>query len=59
MMTAHLLAPEAYVLDHIVDAWIKNKSAEDIRFAAAEGYHGVQKCGIRGASNLFVTGWDH
>ncbi len=57
VMTAHLLAPEAYVLDHVLDAWINNQPAEEIRFAAAQGYHKVQKCGIRGASNLFVTGW--
>lgn len=57
VMTAHLLAPEAYVLHNVLDAWIEEKTDEETRFAAAQGYHNIQKCGIRGASNLFVTGW--
>ncbi len=57
VMTSNLLAPEAYVLDNVFNAWIKNLTEEEIRFAAATGYNNVQKCGIRGASNLFVTGW--
>ena len=57
VMTQHLLAPEAYVIDAIFDSWIKYKSPEEIRMSAARGYHGVQKCGLRGASNLFSTGW--
>ncbi|MFT5724349.1 MAG: hypothetical protein ACI9JN_001468 [Bacteroidia bacterium] len=57
VLTANLLAPEAYVLHNVLDAWVANKTDEETRFAAAEGYHGIQKCGIRGASNLFVTGW--
>lgn len=57
VMTQHLLAPEAYVIDAIFDSWIKYKSPEEIRMSAARGYHGVQQCGIRGASNLFSTGW--
>ncbi|MFT7590413.1 MAG: hypothetical protein ACI9UJ_000323 [bacterium] len=57
VMTANFLAPEAYVLDHVFDKWISNQPPEQIRFAAAQGYHNIQKCGIRGASNLFVTGW--
>lgn len=58
VMTAKLLAPEAYVLHNVLDAWVANKTPEETRFAAAQGYHNVQKCGIRGASNLFVTGWE-
>ncbi|MBO6515366.1 MAG: hypothetical protein JJ975_02345 [Bacteroidia bacterium] len=57
VLTSHFLAPEAYVLHNILRAWIDNKPAETIRFSAAEGYHSIQKCGIRGASNLFVSGW--
>ncbi len=57
VFTTNFLAPEAYVLHHIFDAWVAGKRPEDIRYAAAQGYHSIQKCGIRGASNLFVTGW--
>jgi hypothetical protein len=58
VMTANLLAPEAYVLHNVLEAWVNNSTSEEIRFAAAQGYHNIQKCGIRGASNLFVTGWE-
>lgn len=57
VFTAHLLAPEAYVLHAVLDSWVANKNDEAIRYSAAQGYHNIQKCGIRGASNLFVTGW--
>lgn len=57
VFTSHFLAPEAYVLHPVFEAWIANKTPEEIRFSAAQGYHGVQKCGMKGASNLFVTGW--
>jgi hypothetical protein len=55
--TSNLLAPEAYVLHGVLEAWIANRAPEQIRLAAAQEYNRVQNCGIRGASNLFVTGW--
>lgn len=55
--TTHLLAPEGYVLHHILEAWLGGKTAEEIRYSAAVGYHKYQKCGMRGASNLFKTGY--
>ena len=58
VMTSNLLAPEAYILHYVLDQWVENKSEEEIRMAAGQGYHDIQKCGLKGASNLFVTGWD-
>lgn len=57
LLTTNLLAPEAYVLHAVLDAWINDKSPAEIRKAAGQGYHNVQKCGLRGATNLFCTGW--
>jgi len=55
--TTHLMCPEAYTLTAMVDSWIKNEKPETIREKVAQAYNKYQKCGIRGARNLFVTGW--
>jgi hypothetical protein len=55
--TTNLLAPEAYVIKHVIEAWASFKSVEEIRYSAAEAYNKYQKCGINGASRLFKTGW--
>lgn len=55
--STHLMAPEAYVLEGIVDAWVNGKSNSEVREAAAQAYHKYQKCGINGARNLLVTGY--
>jgi hypothetical protein len=52
-----LMSPEAYTLKAAIDGWIKNESAEQIRTRAAAAYHQYQKCGMKGARNLLVTGW--
>lgn len=57
LWTTGLMAPEAYTLDAAVQGWIKNESAESIQHRAAAAYHKYQKCGIKGASNLLVTGY--
>jgi hypothetical protein len=51
------MAPEAYTLTSAIDGWILNESSEEIRARAAKAYHQYQKCGLRAAENLFVTGW--
>jgi hypothetical protein len=52
-----LMSPEAYTLKAAIDGWIKNESAEQVRTRAAAAYHQYQKCGIKGARNLLVTGF--
>ncbi len=53
-----LMSPEAYTLKWAIDGWILNESDAQIRERAAQAYHYYQKCGIRGARNLLVTGYN-
>ena len=55
--TTGLMAPEAYTLKASIDGWILNETDDQIRERAAQAYHKYQKCGIRGARNLLVTGY--
>ena len=55
--TTHFMAPEAYTLHAIIDNWMKNKSGTEADEAAAQAYNKYQNCGIRGARNLFKTGY--
>jgi hypothetical protein len=55
--TTGLMAPEAYTLKWALDGWVHEKSDTEIRELAAQAYHHYQKCGIRGARNLLVTGY--
>ena len=57
LCSTHLLAPEAYTLEAVINAWAQLKSDQDIRMAAARTYNQYQKCGIKGATNLFRSGW--
>ncbi|MFB6318839.1 hypothetical protein [Saccharicrinis sp. FJH54] len=57
LWTNHLMAPEAYTLKAAIDGWIKNESGEQIKERAAQAYNQYQKCGIRGARNLFSSGF--
>lgn len=52
-----LMAPEAYTLKWAIDGWIKKETNEQIKERAAQAYHKYQKCGIRGARRLLVTGY--
>lgn len=57
LWTTGLMAPEAYVLKAAVDGWMLREDGEKIRRRAAEAYNRYQKCGMKGAMNLFATGW--
>ncbi|MEL6821599.1 MAG: hypothetical protein AAFP70_07560 [Calditrichota bacterium] len=57
LWTTHLMAPEAYVLDAALKGWIKQESGAQIDERAAQAYNNYQKCGIRGARNLFKSGY--
>jgi len=52
-----LMAPEAYTLKWAIDGWILNETNEQIRERAAKAYHHYQKCGLKGAKRLLVTGY--
>ncbi len=55
LWTTHLMAPEAYTLKSALDGWIRDESGAEIDERAAQVYHRYQKCGIKGARNLFTT----
>jgi len=57
LWTTHLMAPEAYVLDAALKGWIKQENGAQIDERAAQAYNKYQKCGIRGARNLFRSGY--
>jgi hypothetical protein len=55
--TTGLMAPEAYTVHDAINAYIDNKSNTAIQQAAAGAYAKYQKCSIKAANNLLVTGW--
>jgi hypothetical protein len=55
--TTGLMAPEAYTLKSALDGWILRESNDQIRERAAAAYDRYQKCGLKGARKLLVTGW--
>ncbi|MBL4663432.1 MAG: hypothetical protein JKY22_07740 [Flavobacteriaceae bacterium] len=55
--TTGLMAPEAYTLKSAIDGWVLGETDLQIRERAAAAYHKYQKCGMRGARNLLVTGY--
>lgn len=57
LWTTNLMCPEAYTLKAAIESWIKNETNEQVRERAAGAYDQYQKCGIKGARNLIVTGW--
>jgi hypothetical protein len=52
-----LMSPEAYTLEWALTGWIQNETHEQIRERAAKAYHKYQKCGLKGALRLLVTGF--
>jgi hypothetical protein len=57
LWTTHLMAPEAYTLKAAIDGWIIDESGLQIEERAAQAYNKYQKCGLKGARNLFATGY--
>jgi hypothetical protein len=57
LWTTHLMAPEAYTLKAAIDGWILNETGKQIAERAAQAYNKYQKCGIKGARNLFTSGF--
>lgn len=55
--TKNLLAPEAFVLENVFDAWANLKDEEAIHHAAGSAYNQYQGCGLKGAERLFQAGW--
>ncbi len=56
ILTTNLMCPEAYTLNTIIESWINNETPPVTKESAAQTYNQYQKCGIKGARNLFVNG---
>jgi len=57
LWTTGLMAPEAYTLKSALDGWIAAENHEQIRDRAAGAYDKYQKCGVRAAHRLLISGW--
>jgi len=57
LWTTNLMAPEAYTLKAALDGWSAGEGNEQVRERAATAYDKFQKCGLRGARRLLVSGW--
>ena len=55
--TTGLMCPEAYTIHDAITGYIQNESNEKIQNRAALAYSKYQKCSIKAAKNLLVTGW--
>lgn len=55
--TTHLMCPEAYTLLATTNGWIKKETGAVIKESVAQAYNKYHNCGIKGARNLFATGW--
>lgn len=55
--STHLMSAEAYTVYDAVAAYINGQNDEQVREAAASAYNKYQKCGIKGARRLLVTGF--
>jgi hypothetical protein len=51
------MAPEAYILHDALNKWIDTGDAAQTRNAAAAAYSKYQRCSLKAAQNLLVTGW--
>ena len=57
LWSSHLMSPEAYTLEAAIKGWLLNEDAQSVRKRAATAYDKYLHCGIKGATNLLVTGW--
>lgn len=56
--TQHNLYPGGFIMEGIIDKWANFAEDELIRQEAGNAYHRVKKCGVKGARNIFYTGWE-
>jgi hypothetical protein len=57
LWTIALCAPEAYVLEAALEAWLDLKDGDAIADAAAAAYALYQGCSMKASKRIFVTGW--
>nr|WP_294945104.1 hypothetical protein [uncultured Mucilaginibacter sp.] len=54
--TTGLMCPEAYTLHDAITGYLQNESHQQIRGRAAAAYAKYQKCSVKAATNLLVSG---
>lgn len=57
LWSTHLMSAEAYTVHDAIKTYIAGGNGEAIRQSAAEAYNRYQKCGIKGAKRLLVSGY--
>lgn len=57
LWSTHLMSPEAYTLYYGITVYINGGDADAVRNSAAAAYSKYQKCSLKAAKNLIVTGW--
>ncbi len=55
--TTNLMCPEAYTLHDALTGYVDGEAAVNIREKAAAAYAKYQKCSLKAAKGLLVTGW--
>jgi hypothetical protein len=55
--TTGLMCPESYTLHDAITGFVNKETNEAIRTRAAAAYAKYQKCSVKAARNLLVTGW--
>lgn len=55
--TTGLMAPEAYTIHDALTGYVNGETNEQIRNRAAAAYNKYQKCGLKGAKRLLVSGF--
>ncbi len=56
LWTTGLMAPEAYTLEGALEGWVSEEGGARICLRAAQAYNKYQKCGLKAAKRLLVTG---
>lgn len=55
--TSNLMAPEAYILHNALTGYLNEETNTEIQNRAALAYSKYQKCSLKAAKNLLITGW--
>lgn len=55
--TSGLMCPEAYTIHDAILGYLNHETNEEIRTRAALAYSNYQKCSVKAARNLLLTGW--
>ncbi|NDW09201.1 hypothetical protein [Dysgonomonas sp. 520] len=57
LWTTNLMCPEAYTLYDAINSYLNGNTPETVRTSAASAYSKYQKCSLKAAKGLLVTGW--